>query len=363
MTYKILLTGAGFSHNFGLPLANDVWGMVFNNSKIQTSREIRNELLKEYNYEKLYSEILVEEKFSPERDCFLERINIIFNDIFEALTIKAFDSNFGVSYKDIRSFILMIVGKNFDEGFLFTTNQDLLLERIFIENRKGNKGIASPHIGNCLWNFEGNDPKTAPCPLKNTIAVLRNSPYFKGEESFLPTKKKINEDKGRKSGSVPYYKLHGSIGWKKKNIDSTKLPIVMGTNKSKLINSEPLFTEYFNILEQALFNGNSALLVIGYSFSDKHINEKILKGIQEFGLKVHVINPCAIQDFIDDITKKEKLDKNAYILLSKLHGYYQATLKDIFPVEYEEKFPDMTSGYICSQSEIWQQLRDNFFGT
>lgn len=119
--------------NFGLPLASDVWGLIFNNLEIQSTKKIRSELLKEYNYEKFYSEVLVNEKFKEERDCFLERIDVIFNDIFEKLTIKVFEMNFGISHKDIRNFIQMIVGKKFDEGYLFTTNQDLLLERLFIE--------------------------------------------------------------------------------------------------------------------------------------------------------------------------------------------------------------------------------------
>ena len=159
MTNKILLTGAGFSRNFGLPLASDVWGLIFNNLEIQSTKKIRSDLLKEYNYE----------KFKEERDCFLERIDVIFNDIFEKLTIKVFEMNFGISHKDIRNFIQMIVGKKFDEGYLFTTNQDLLLERLFIEPGSDKGKITSPYIGNCLWNFEAKEHEKMPCPLKNSI--------------------------------------------------------------------------------------------------------------------------------------------------------------------------------------------------
>ena len=38
---KILLTGAGFTHNFGLPLARHVWGMIFNDPNIQKAKQIR----------------------------------------------------------------------------------------------------------------------------------------------------------------------------------------------------------------------------------------------------------------------------------------------------------------------------------
>jgi hypothetical protein len=74
---KILLTGAGFSHNFKLPLARHVWTMIFNDPKIQKSPSIRCALFdRTYNYESLYEKILSSNnKECPirEQEIFLEK--------------------------------------------------------------------------------------------------------------------------------------------------------------------------------------------------------------------------------------------------------------------------------------------------
>lgn len=49
MGNKILLTGAGFSHNFGLPLAKNVWGMIFNNPLLKRLKLTKQELLNKTN--------------------------------------------------------------------------------------------------------------------------------------------------------------------------------------------------------------------------------------------------------------------------------------------------------------------------
>ncbi len=73
---KILLTGAGFTFNFGLPLARDIWGMIFNHPEIQKTKLVRKHMLKDesYNYEYLYSLVLNDSKFKDERNIFIKRI-------------------------------------------------------------------------------------------------------------------------------------------------------------------------------------------------------------------------------------------------------------------------------------------------
>ena len=60
LNYKkhILLTGAGFTHNFGTPLASGMWAEIFNQTKIQSSQELRKRLLKDFDYESIYTKIL-----------------------------------------------------------------------------------------------------------------------------------------------------------------------------------------------------------------------------------------------------------------------------------------------------------------
>lgn len=54
---NILLLGAGFSKNFGAPLANEMWYLIFNHKKIQAQPRIR-EMLNNFDYELIYDAVL-----------------------------------------------------------------------------------------------------------------------------------------------------------------------------------------------------------------------------------------------------------------------------------------------------------------
>ena len=53
----ILLTGAGFTHNFGGFLGREMWAKIFNNPLIQTRTRIRELLLEDFDFESVYSRI------------------------------------------------------------------------------------------------------------------------------------------------------------------------------------------------------------------------------------------------------------------------------------------------------------------
>jgi len=38
---RVLLTGAGFTKNFGGPLAREIWSLIFNNPRIQQTPSLR----------------------------------------------------------------------------------------------------------------------------------------------------------------------------------------------------------------------------------------------------------------------------------------------------------------------------------
>ena len=55
---KILLTGAGFTHNFGTPLAEEMWAIIFNHESVQSTPRIKNLMLKDFDYESIYYTIM-----------------------------------------------------------------------------------------------------------------------------------------------------------------------------------------------------------------------------------------------------------------------------------------------------------------
>lgn len=63
---NILLTGAGFTANFGAPLAKEMWSKLLNNPKMASLEKIREKLLSDFDFENVYSEVLNDENISEE---------------------------------------------------------------------------------------------------------------------------------------------------------------------------------------------------------------------------------------------------------------------------------------------------------
>jgi hypothetical protein len=94
------------------------------------------------------------------------------------------------------------------------------------------------------------------------------------------------------------YKLHGSVDWDIK-LDGrvvrgeTDAPAMVYPRAGKFESSyqQPFF-EMMSRFQSALRMANTGLLVIGYGFSDKHINEPILSALRSnVGLKFAVVDP------------------------------------------------------------------------
>lgn len=72
----ILLTGAGFTHNFGGYLASGMWALILNQPGIRKYPKLRGPMLKEMNYETIYDEVLRGQEYDngPERAALQEAI-------------------------------------------------------------------------------------------------------------------------------------------------------------------------------------------------------------------------------------------------------------------------------------------------
>lgn len=362
MSRKILLTGAGFTHNFRLPLARHVWGMIFNDPCIQRTKNVRGELLKNQDYEKLYSLVIATGKFKDDRSVFLKRIDEVFNGIFESLSISAIsnESGHGVSFSDLRRFINLFSGaKNNETPYVFTLNQDLFLERLYLLS---GEMLFSPYVGNCLWNFSHHAKQEGLTKSHSQLITLEQKIWSNSGDGIVPTPEVLKQRKADfnikmealKRKYPLYIKVHGSIGWQyAENRKDT--PVVMGTGKGAQIKAHCLLQEYFELFNQVLSEKNTSLLVIGYSFADKHINQAIADAIANYQLKLHIINPQPIDQFYSDLRIKAlQLD---HIIYHGIRGYYEGTLKDFFPYTQHNPIPEI----IQSKSLLWEQLKANFF--
>jgi hypothetical protein len=106
----------------------------------------------------------------------------------------------------------------------------------------------------------------------------------------------------------PCIKLHGSVNWMESNMGQRIL--VMGGGKTALIGRFPLLKWYQDEFRKALLHAGVRLMVMGYSFSDEHINEAIFTAAKESDLKLFIVDPAGV-NIID------KRDKTAAIPIPK----------------------------------------------
>jgi hypothetical protein len=362
MKKKILLTGAGFTHNFGLPLARQVWGMIFNDPSIQSTKKVRGALLKTFNYEDLYSQVLTQDKYQCDKKPFLNRISEVFNDTFEELCIQSINNEqkYGIKFNDIRKFIKLFSGKDGNlTPYIFSLNQDLFLERVFMLN---NEMLFSPFLGSCLWNFNPCVQQQAIKMKHSQLRALNVKDWDNKTDGIVPSgadlkfaKAKFDINAEGSKRDLPFYiKMHGSVGWRYKD-DGIDMPLVMGTGKKEQISNHPLLDEYYKIFEKTILENETDLLVIGYSFSDGHINKLLSSAIEKKILKIHIVNPQPVDKFKSMLEGNAK--KHARHIYSCLGGYYEGTLRDLFP--YVQNTP-VTSA-IQSTTLLWEQLNGNFF--
>ena len=94
----------------------------------------------------------------------------------------------------------------------------------------------------------------------------------------------------------PYYKLHGSRHY----VDGAAggRIIIMGGNKADDIPRFPLLGSYMGEFQRCINGPGAKLMVIGYSFSNLHINNLIATATVDHGLKVFMIDPAGV-DVID----------------------------------------------------------------
>jgi hypothetical protein len=97
-----------------------------------------------------------------------------------------------------------------------------------------------------------------------------------------------------------YFKLHGSIAWQ--TADGLPL-LVIGRDKVGAIKRHPILSWNFEQFKRFFARPNTRLMVIGYSFSDDHINEEIIKAHQNGSLKLMYLVHPAGKDILEKYPK------------------------------------------------------------
>jgi hypothetical protein len=88
------------------------------------------------------------------------------------------------------------------------------------------------------------------------------------------------------------------------------------------------------------------LLVIGYGFRDKHINNIIATSVKEHGLQIYVICPQIPSEFMNSLYSP-RVEKG-HAIYEGLYGYFPYDLSRVFPP-------------YGSESEEYKMIKDSFF--
>ena len=305
----ILLTGAGFSHDFGGYLANDLWAVIFNHPSVQRVPLLRLAMQDEavkFNFELVYDKVVHGSDFADaNKQAMIEAVNAAYAEMDRI--IQGFGETPATpSLHEVRRFIQRFAGTQTNPGFFFTLNQDLFVERRL-----------SPEILIHLPHLRKRERFTDRFRSASIDEIRMRLPSTVDEAKISP------------DGPAPlfYVKLHGSFEW----ISSGgEFRPVIGTQKTAIIREEPILVSYSQLFAQAL-RGARKLVIIGYRFADPHINGAIAGACRYHGLEIYIVTTDTPDDFVSGLEKSDEWRN----LREHWAGFYRCPVRELFSLRNE----------------------------
>lgn len=274
---RILLTGAGFSRNWGGWLASEAFEYLIGSPRIDA--QLRSRLWKDRKeiggFEHTLGDLQAKAKSDQNSMHMLENLLGALRDMF--LEMNHGFSNLKIGFLEEAHIRLVEFLRRFDA--IFTLNQDLLLEHIYmnpaafsVSNRNSWKACVSPGV-----KREISELPPYPCNL-NLLQHIADDDNF-----CIP------------EGVQPYFKLHGSSNWF--TGDTKNELLVMGGGKEIEIERHNLLTWYYTKFKYYLSQSDSRLMIIGFSFNDPHVETPIKQAIKTNGLRLFIIDPRGVDVF------------------------------------------------------------------
>ena len=241
--------------------------------------------------EAFLSHILLVEKISEEKASRLKP----FREQLEKIIRDACQLELDSSNAPHKTFLDKITARKASEPRvqLFTTNYDTLFEQAAQEG-----GYA------VIDGFSFTFPRTFSGRYFDYDIVQRERTRLKDEESFV-------------SKVFHLYKMHGSLTWEKteqgivQQVNSTESPLIVYPASDKYESSyEQPYFEMMSRFQQALRRENTLLIVVGFGFRDKHIQNVILEAVNQNPSFQLVIVNYNSNETIDREELKEYFDGN-----------------------------------------------------
>jgi hypothetical protein len=268
--YHYLLTGAGFSRNWGGWLANEAFEYLLGAPEIDD--HLRNILwstkLTSGGFEAALS--IVQGAYSStksdEDKRHLDRLTQAIIGMFDAMQTAFNKLDYRDSELRLRRFLAQ-----FDA--IFTLNQDTLLETLY----------AGPVRWSERWYGSY-------LPYMNFVEKPAVPYAFMLREPMMPDSTFVADENHQ-----PIYKLHGSCNWFAESQGERLL--VMGGNKTGSISTFQVLARYQTDFRTMLLQQDTHLMIIGYSFGDAHINQGI-EAAAANGAKIFIVDTLGV-DVID----------------------------------------------------------------
>ncbi|MCD4846199.1 MAG: hypothetical protein K8R25_17110 [Methanosarcinales archaeon] len=128
----IILTGAGFSKNFGGLLAKEMWYEIFNHKRIQAQLKIKELMMEDsdLDYEKIYTSIMEGSYKNDVKEDIDYVLRSAYKNIDDTLREYSNGNPHPVELTNLLELFYRLAGQN-NKSFIFTLNQDMFFERLF----------------------------------------------------------------------------------------------------------------------------------------------------------------------------------------------------------------------------------------
>jgi hypothetical protein len=312
-----LLTGAGFSRNWGGWLGAEVFEYLLGCPELPhgTRMQLWRDKNERRGFEDSLAQMQAKARLGDQEDraalaTFQMVVSRMFEEMNNALALAPFDTT-----NDLASSLTGFLPR-FDA--IFTLNQDWLLEHHYLN---GNIALTSARRwdGYQLPGIIGGVPDSI-SRSRPTVTIPATAPP---DFELAPRMQ-------------PYFKLHGSSNWKSQ--DGKEL-LIVGGGKEDAIGGSPLLSSYAATFRRCLRQPGAKLMVIGYGFNDEHINRAILEAIAAGGLGIFIVDPAGT-DVLDKRDPRLAIQPRPELLermMGRLIGASRRPIRSTFGEDFAER--------------------------
>lgn len=279
-----MLTGAGFSKDFGGLLAREIRDELLNQSQIARDHRIYGLLTgamsgnEDGNYELALSRLERARDRHAERELFLDSLQKVFSEMDLSMMSRLGDqkSTYSMTLSNALHFIhgwLTAEGTCDDGHYFFTLNQDVLVERYWsLPSQQEANYFGIRQVGSPIGTVKGLFHERISCPIRDLDM-------------------EIEQDLGEIFASRLYYvKLHGSMNWMRG--DGSRV-MISGQDKEAKILTDPRLAGLWDCFKAQCLKEGVKILCVGYGFGDLHVNSVLAEALATKNAELVIISPSA----------------------------------------------------------------------